>query len=507
MRGLPATPGAGRRWLTAAVAIVAAAALLVALAGGRGGSRGSTLSRGPGGWLAARRYLEARGARVTLVSEPLGSFVLGNGDRVAADPDSPAWLEPPAPGADGRSGSRGMAGGRAAGRAAAGGAGLAAAGGAGRAAGRATARAAGPGVLALVFPWQSLLAGDLDEAIDTHLGRGGDLVLAYSGEEAGAERMLGIWRWRQAGTVPLAPWRWRSFMRREWRLRPAAGRPGRQEDAAGTASRQSPRNAAAAADAAPAKGSSVAGGPAGGPAGGAVGGPAVGGPAGGVAAGAPPVRIWAPRVLPELGPGALVLLTTPGGEAAAALFRYHGGRVVVLPADALCNSRLGEAGNADLLESLLVNLGPRWAFDEYHHGLVTAPGSNAGLGRAADLLLAHLVLLYLLAVLALARRQGPAWHEPATIAGSAATFLLGLGALHHRLGHHAEASRLLLRRARELDRGLELPPELDRQAANAGPRDLVEVARQVALGRAGRTGSAGQAGPAAPPPSDHGERR
>jgi hypothetical protein len=375
--GLFSTPGAGRRWLVAAAAFVAAAALVVALVGGQGGSRGSTISRGPGGWLAARRYLEARGARVTSISEPLGRFVQDDAAQTAGTAGQ---------------GSR-------------------------------------PGVLALVFPWQTMPAGDLDEAIDDHLGRGGDLVLAYSGEEAGAERVLSVWRWRPAGTVPLAPWRWRSFMRREWDLQ---GVPAPTESGS-----------------------------------------------------ARPVRVWAPRVLPQVGPEARVLLTAPGGGAAAAVFRYHGGRVVVLPADALSNSRLGEAGNADLLETLLVNLGPRWAFDEYHHGLVTAAAGNAGLGRSADLLLAHMILLYLLAVLALARRQGPAWREPATISGSAATFLLGLGELHHRLGHHGEAARLLLRRARELDRGLELAPDLDRQAANAGPLELVEIARQVARRRAG----------------------
>ncbi|MBV8202177.1 MAG: hypothetical protein JOZ15_16275 [Acidobacteria bacterium] len=374
MKRRPATAGAGR-WLAVAAAFVAAAALVVAVTGGRGGSRGSTISRGPGGWLAARRYLEARGAQVTLISEPLGSFVLRDASRAAGPIAAP--------------GSR-------------------------------------PGVLALVFPWQGLPAGDLDEAIDIHLGRGGDVVLAYSGEEAGAERVLSVWRWRPAGgAVPLAPWRWRSFMRRQWQLQPVA------------------------------------------------------------AAGVRPLRVWAPRVLPLPGPGARVLFTAPGGAAAAAVFRYHGGRVVVLPADALSNSRLSEAGNADLLESLLAGLGPRWAFDEYHHGLVTATAGNAGLGRAADLLLAHLVLLYLLAVLALGRRQGPAWREPAAVAGSAATFLQGLGALHHRLGHHGEAARLLLRRARELDRGLELPADLDRQAAGAGPRELVAIARQVARRRAG----------------------
>jgi hypothetical protein len=386
----PAPPAARRRWLAAAVMLVAAAAVTVALlGGGRGGGRGSTVSRGPGGWLAARRYLQARGARVTLISEPLARYVL---EEEPVRPVRP--VQPIQPGAGARRG--------------------------------------GPGVLALVFPWQGQPAGDLEESIDAHLGRGGDVVLAYSGEEAVAERLLDVWRWGQAGDVPLAPWRWWSFTHREWRLRPAAA-PG--DDAAEAGGRR-------------------------------------------------PLRVWAPRALPQLGPAATVLFTTPGGQPAVAVYRYRGGRVVVLPADALSNARLAEPGNADLLESLLRNLGPRWAFDEYHHGLATAPAAKPALGRAADLLLAHLVLLYLLAVLALARRQGPPWREPATIAGSTATFLLGMGALHHRLGHHAEAARLLLRRARELDRGLRLPPDLDRQAASAGPRELVEIAGLVARRRA-----------------------
>ena len=369
------------RWLAVAALFLATAALTVVLLGGRGGSRGSTISRGPGGWLAARRYLQARGARVTLISEPLARYV----QEQAAEPGEPAAPPPPR-------------------------------------------RRAGPGVLALVFPWQTLPAGDLEEPIEAHLGRGGDVVLAYSGEAAGAERLLDAWRWDRAGDVPLAPWRWWSFTHREWLLRPAPGAAG---------------------------------------------------------GGGRPLRVWAPRALPRVGPAATVLFTTPEGKLAVAVYRHHGGRVVVLPADALSNARLGEAGNADLLETLLRNLGPRWAFDEIHHGLVTASAARGPLGRAADLLLAHLVLLYLLAVLALARRQGPAWREPATVAGSAAAFLLGMGALHHRLGHHAEAARLLLRRARELDRALQLPPDLDRQAASAGPRELVEIATQVARRRAG----------------------
>ncbi len=377
----------GRQWLVAAVALVLVVAVVAALVGGGGGSRGSTISRGPGGWLAARRYLLARGARVTLIAEPLAGYVRGEPGEPSAAGAGEASVRRPA------------------------------------AAGRRPAR---PGVLALVFPWQGQAAGSFDEAIDAHLARGGDLVLAYSGEEAGFEQLLGVWHPRPAGEVPLAPWRWRAFMRREWDLQPV-DRPGARR----------------------------------------------------------PLRVWAPRVLPELGAGWRVLYAAPGGRPAVAVFRYHGGRVVMLPADALSNARLGEVGNADLLETLLRNLGRRWAFDEYHHGLVAAGPAGGGLGRTADLLLAHLALLYLLGVMALARRQGPAWSEPARIAGSPAAFLLGLGALHHRLGHHHEAALLLLQRSRELDRALELPAALERQAANAGPGELVAIARQVARRRAG----------------------
>ena len=70
------------------------------------------------------------------------------------------------------------------------------------------------------------------------------------------------------------------------------------------------------------------------------------------------------------------------------------------------------------------------------------------------------------------------------VTGSTGSFLLGLGALHHRLGHHAEAARRLLERARELDPGADLPADLDRRAATAGPRELVELAREVAGRRA-----------------------
>jgi hypothetical protein len=383
-----------RRWLAAAACALAVAALVgvVILSGGAGAS-GSTVSRGGSGWLAARRYLEARGARVTLITEPLDAYEAAQSAAAEGGND-------------------------------------------------------GPDVLALVFPWQERTPADLRATLDAHLSRGGDLVVAYSGEPDGAEESLDFLPMVEPEKAPVNPSRWYSFVHREWDLRPAASMP------AGAAAH--PGSAAAASWL--------------------------------------PVHVWAPRALPVPAPGAEVLYASPSGLPVVTVFRRHGGRVVLLPADALANGRLALPGNANLLEALRQNLGRRWAFDEIHHGLVTRSSVAPQLGRTADLLSAHLVLLYLLAVATLARRQGPAWREEVALGGSPRGFLVGIGALHDRLGHHRDAARLLLRRARELDRGLQLPAELDRLAESAGPEDLLAIARRVARRRAG-----------GPPPAAAGE--
>jgi uncharacterized protein DUF4350 len=333
-----------------------------ALVAARGGeARGSALSRGPGGWLAARRYLEARGARVTLLARSLEHFK-------------------------------------------------------------------GKGVLVTVFPWQSGISVEAAEQLEAHLRRGGTVVLAYSGMTGNAPEMVAM----TALGLPLEekrkpvlnPFQWRRFARQEWDLGPAAGVE------------------------------------------------------------AEPVRVWAPRWAPEIPKGSETLFASPAGAPAVAIlerFRGSRGQVWLLPADALANARLDNPGNAALLETLLRRLGKQWTFDEYHHGLVAARAvESADFGRTLDLILLHLAVLYLAALLTLSRRFGPAWSEPPLVAGSAAFFLLGLGALHHRLGHHREAARRLLGRARELDRNLVLPEELERRAEGAGSRELVELAREVA---------------------------
>ncbi|MFL6193041.1 MAG: DUF4350 domain-containing protein [Thermoanaerobaculia bacterium] len=356
------TAGRNRAFVGLALLLLLLLGLGVALAG-RGEARGSSLSRGPNGWLAARSYLQARGARTSLLRVPLDEAV---------------------PGA----------------------------------------------VVVTAFPWQHGSTASLAAELQGVLEKGGTLVVGYSGDlnvgELVALESLGL-NLDEARKVSLNPVRWRKESREEWNLRPAE-------------------------------------------------------------AGAAAVRVWAPRLTPTPPKGAEILLRFPTGRAAVFMIKRLRGRILLLPADALANSRLENPGNADLLETLFHRLGGPWAFDEYHHGLVAGQGvESADFGRSLDLILLHLAVLYVIGLWALSRRFGPAWNEPPTVTGSAGSFLLGLGGLHHRLGHHGEAARRLLERARELDPKLDLPEDLDRRAASAGPRELVELAREVARRRAGKT--------------------
>ncbi len=357
------TRPARSRQLLIAVAGLAVLGVVAWMLLSEGEAKGSSLSRGPNGWLAARRYLEARGVRARLLTEPLDRFEDG-------------------------------------------------------------------GVLVVTFPWQRGATPDVGEPLDRHLRRGGDLVVAYSGQlgnvgELVALEALGLPP-REGRKASLDPRRWRRFARQEWALRPLAGS-------------------------------------------------------------AAPVRIWAPRWLPEPPKEARALFAGPGGTAAISVLARGRGRIWILPADAFANARLANPGNAGLLETLRRRLGDRWTFDEYHHGLIAGPtAATAPLGRTLDLILIHLAALYLVALWTLSRRFGPAWSEPPAVTGSTGAFLLGLGALHHRLGHHREAAGRLLERVRELDPGVGLPADLDRRAAAAGPRELVALAREVAARRKGR---------------------
>jgi hypothetical protein len=344
--------------------------------------RGSALSRGPEGWLAARRYLEARGAEVRLLDRP--------------------------PGAGGR--------------------------------------AEAGGVLVEVFPWRPAAAlnargggagGGRAAALRRHVAAGGDLMIAYSGgydpTEDAALEALGLGLRPLRDEPPLAPAAWWRDARLTWRLPPEV------------------QSAAAAGDE----------------------------PAGVLELPAPRWAPWAPA-------GAEVLYRSPEELPVAFALRRGRGRIVVVPAVALANASLADAGNADLLEGLLDALGRRWAFDEHAHGLAApAAAGGRGPGLAFDLVIAHLVLLYLLAALALGRRFGPPWREAPAAAGSAAAFLLRLGALHDRLGHHGQAARKLVERWRELYPRQPPPEALARSAEDADAAGLVAVARALARRRHG----------------------
>jgi hypothetical protein len=285
----------------------------------------------------------------------------------------------------------------------------------------------GRGVLVLAFPWQRFALDDVGAAVTRHLQQGGAVVLAYTADPGPGESAIGdalglVWQDRRP-RPPLRPRRWWAYASEEWSLR--SDPPDARGDVRTSALRRAP---------------------------------------------APPA-------------GAAVLLRDGQGRALAFSFARFRGRVAVVPADAFTNARLGHPGNADLLERLRVELvGPTWLFDEFHHGLRAAVGPEAERPQRVLLLyMLQVAFVYALCALAVARRFGPAWRETAVPGGSAAAFLMGLGAWHDRLGHHPQAARLLVERARELDPRvvLTMPPVDD-------GRGLLAVAQSIGARQSGR---------------------
>jgi hypothetical protein len=281
-------------------------------------------------------------------------------------------------------------------------------------------------VLVLAFPWQRGATGSEQTGIQQHLLRGGTLLLGYSGDgeswtEQDAMDWLGLSWSKLREAAPLGFSAWRNHANEEWSLGPAEGLE------------------------------------------------------------ALPLRVSALSRAPQAPVEARVLYEGPGGEPLVFAFSSLNGRVVALPAEVFSNARLKEPGNADLLETLVISLGAKWSFDEYHHGLSGALTDEQQQPRFAfDLFLLHLGILYVLAVWRLARSFGPVWSERPVVSGSTRTFLLGLGSLHDRLGHHREAADLMLRRARELQPRMELP---EAGFARTGD-ELVELGARVARGQA-----------------------
>jgi hypothetical protein len=340
-------------WIAGGAVMIALTSIAALLGRAESNADSSTLSHGKRGWRAARRYLEERGHRTSLLADP------GAVPRDA--------------------------------------------------------------VVVSAFPWQ--VAGEGHGLVE-HVRRGGTLVLGYDlstfkPSELALLEAIGL-SWQDTGSPTLDPLQWPDAEGRDWRLM-----------------------------------------------------------AEGVMAGAPPVVVRARGHLPAPPETARVLYRAEGGPAIFEL-TVGKGRVVLLPSDALSNGRLFEPGNADLLETLSRALVEPWWFDEYHHGLpMPSSGSVPPSTLAFDVAALHLVLLYALAVAALVRRFGPAWAEPPAMAGSTGTFLLGLGALHHRLGHHQAAARLLLERVQQLDRGWTPTADMLRTAHAADARRLVELSREV----------------------------
>jgi uncharacterized protein DUF4350 len=327
----------------------------------------SSLSHSSVGWLAARRYWEASGARVTLL-------------------------------------------------------------------GRSLTEQKPEGTLVLTFPEDFRGKEDFD-AIRHELTRGRTLLLAFSGEgryplEALLWESVGAPLKQVRGDPPLSPKSWYRFATEVWNLRAESG--------AGTVRE---------------------------------------------------VRVSAPRWVPQPPAASQILFRAPDGTPMIFQFARRGGRVLALPADALSNGRVETPGNADLLETLRVALGPAFTFDEFHHGFSLGPSVvTASSVVSFDLLLLQLLLLYLLAALALGRRFGLAWKQMPARAGSTAAFFVGLAARHRRLRHFRPAAELLVSRSRQLDASVSLPPDVDPDTVD-DERSFLEFSRRVSELASHREGS------------------
>ena len=282
------------------------------------------------------------------------------------------------------------------------------------------------GVWVLTFPWPRGAGQDQLDALQGHLRRGGTVLYAYTRSpspfvEDRVVAALGLEARILRDQPPLAPWRWWSYQRSVWPLEPGDAWAGDR----------------------------------------------------------PPPRLELPphEQVPRAPEGAEVLYRTADGVPVVFQASYLGGRVVALPAAVFANGRLLAAGHGDLLATLRRELGDVWAFVEYPHGLVDADFAAAEPSRLGwDLFMLHLVVFYVLGLVALGRRFGPVWREPPVTTGTTAAFLENLGALHRELGHHGEAARQLVDRARRLDSSvpeIEVPENLDDER-------FLELATEVA---------------------------
>lgn len=269
----------------------------------------------------------------------------------------------------------------------------------------ATAELAEADTMLITFPWFRP-ASPSPAPLRRHLQRGGTLVLAYSGSDTPYERhlfaALEMPLRRVRPRAPLNPLSWRRYQRRTLDLQP----PGGEQLTA---------------------------------------------------------RIRFPEHAPQIPPDADRLWTASDAPVAIFTVRRGKGSIVVLPGETLANGRLAAADNARLLATLLKLTGERWLVDEFHHGLTTPVGEEADqLSNAVRWLLLHLALIYGCVLWTASRRFGPPWPSQPATRSSSTSFLLGLGHLHDRLGHHRMA----------IDRLVELLTRYHPEALPAAEPDL-----------------------------------
>jgi len=179
-------------------------------------------------------------------------------------------------------------------------------------------------------------------------------------------------------------------------------------------------------------------------------------------------------------PGDEVLLQDAGGDALARLRQRHNGKVLLLDTvDPWTNGRIGSAGNLAFLETAVARLhGERGVtFDEWHLGWRASTEAERAQAVVVpfDLLVSHLVLVWLAGLWALGRRFGPPVVDLPIPRGSVDRDLRVLAALHRKSGHAAQAGTRLLRSARQASRRRPDLPE----TFEGGSNELLQLARQV----------------------------
>lgn len=167
-------------------------------------------------------------------------------------------------------------------------------------------------------------------------------------------------------------------------------------------------------------------------------------------------------------------------------FRYLAGDVWVIPATALANAYIENAGNLELLLGMRDALGSTWWFDELHHGLVGNTDSeseavSATRRRTVDLILLHSLLIYVLAAIAIGWRFGPPWPKQPSVEDSHRDLLIGMGQVHHSLGHHRDAARALVERIADYDPRIPIPDAVEERLASLDAKGFVALAAELSL--------------------------